>query len=93
MMMNKEELREILVGDDFTNEDFDKLTDDEINEMLKLCDVLQMLQSPAGNEEMLVQELKELNFIDVEYVKWYQMPYYKLKYSLKKLFNKMKGRD
>lgn len=93
MMMTEEELREILVDEDFTNEDFDKLTDDEINEMLRFSDVLQMLQSPAGNEEMLVQELKELNFIDVEYVKWYQMPYYKLKYSLKKLFNKIKGRD
>lgn len=92
-MMSKEELRKILVDDEFTDKDFDDLSDKEVDELIKLCDVLQMLKSPVGNEEMLVQELKELDFIDVHYVKWYQMPYYKLKYSLKNLFNKIKGRD
>lgn len=90
-MLDKEELRKLMVDDEFTNEDFDNLSDYEIEEMIKFCDVLQMLQSPVGNEEMLIQELKELDFIDVQYVKWYQKPYYLLKYYLFEVYYKIKG--
>lgn len=92
-MMDKEKLKELLVDEEFTEEDFNNLSEDEVKDLMKLCDVLDVLNKPTGNEEMLIQELKDLEFIDVQYIKWYQKPFYALKYYLIGLYNKIKGID
>lgn len=76
------------VGDDFTMEDFNNMSEEEIEDFRRLYSLSQLpANSLTANE--LVYELSQLEGIDVKIIKWYEKPFYDLYIFLYNLKNKI----